>query len=521
MLLAPGAKLGPYEILSPLGAGGMGEVYRARDSRLHREVAIKILRAQVTADPMFRERFMREARTISQLTHPHICTLYDVGEHEGAPYIVFEYLDGQTLAEWLARGPLKFDDALTIARQVLSGLDEAHRHGVVHRDLKPANVMLMRRGGSSGTIDARLLDFGLAKQIGLPRVGVDSQTSLQGPPTEKGAILGTVHYMAPEQLRGEEADARSDIFAFGGMLYEMLAGRRPFEATDSATLIAAILEREPPPFSGHVTIPHRLERIIRVCLEKSPDDRWQSSRDLLREMQWLTAESDVSPAAAAVARQGPSRRGLVAALVGGVLVAALGGWAWLGRGVPAAGNAIPVVVLMDSAHPARVYDPATFKAGGTNADDLTDLLRDLPLKLIKETTGTSWRREDQVLNENPDVIVVHRSCFFDSTLLGDTALDAKFFEQLYPPAAEKLEMLLAYVALANPRTRFVVYSRGSWESDQARDAWLSGMERRFPKLKGRLAAYKVPLDRATFRNAQTASEIRVLVETSLPASAAR
>jgi serine/threonine protein kinase len=518
MLLARGARIGPYEIVAPLGAGGMGEVYRARDSRLHRDVAIKILGAHVTADAVFRERFMREARTISQLTHPHICTLYDVGEHEEAPYLVLEYLEGQTLAERIARGPLKLDDALTIARQVLSGLDEAHRHGVVHRDLKPANVMLMRRGSSEGAIDARLLDFGLAKQV-LPRSEVDSETSVQGPRTERGAILGTVHYMAPEQLRGEEADARSDIFAFGGMLYEMVAGRRPFDAGDSATLIAAILEHEPPPFSGLTTLPPRLERIVRVCLAKNPDDRWQSSRDLLRELQWLTTESTVSPSVVTDQATGrASRRRVVGALAAGTLVALLGGWAWLGRDTTAtAANAIPVVVLMDSPHPARVYDPATLKAGGTNADDLTELLRDLPVKLLKETTGTSWRREDQVLNENPDLVVVHRSCFYDSTMLGNPDLDAKYFEQLYAPAAEKLEMFLAYVALANPRTRFVVYSRGSWATDEARDAWASAMERRFPKIKGRLRAYKVPLDRATFRQAQTAADIRDLVVQSLAA----
>ena len=451
----------------------------------------------------------------SQLTHPHICTLYHVGEHQGAPYLVLvpgRPDAGRANCAWTAEARRCADHIAASA--------EWPRRGAPSRRRAPRPQARQRhahgRGSSEGSIDARLLDFGLAKQV-LPPAELDSETSIQGPRTERGAILGTVNYMSPEQLRGEEADARSDIFAFGAMVYEMVAGRRPFEAGDSATLIAAILEHEPPPFSGLPTLPPRLERIVRVCLAKNPDDRWQSSRDLLRELQWTT-ESSVSPGVVTDQAAGKaSRRWVVGALAAGMLVAMLGGWAWLGGDSATAANAIPVVVLMDSPHPARVYDPATLKAGGTNADDLTELLRDLPVKLLKETTGTSWRREDQVLDENPDLVVVHRSCFYDSTLLGDPDLDTKYFDQLYAPAAEKLEMFLAYVALANPRTRFVVYSRRTWATEEARDAWTSGMERRFPRIKGRLLAYKVPLDRATFRQAETATEIRELVLKSLAA----
>ena len=182
---------------------------------------------------------------------------------------------------------------------------------------------------------------------------------------------------------------------------------------------------------------------------------------------------------------------------------------------PAPLPVLPVVVMMDSPHPQRVYDPITLRAGGTNADDLSDLLGDLPLSLIKETTGTTWHREDQVFRRNPDLILVHRSCFYDATLLGDPALDEKYAARIYPPAADKLENLLGYVALGNPRTRFVVYSRGSWESDSVRREWVATMERRFPQLAGRLVAYKVPLDRATFRNALTGEEIRALTVASL------
>jgi hypothetical protein len=179
--------------------------------------------------------------------------------------------------------------------------------------------------------------------------------------------------------------------------------------------------------------------------------------------------------------------------------------------------------MMDSPHPARVYDPATLKAGGTNADDLTDLLRDLPVKLVKETSSTSWRREDQVLREDPSLFLVHRSCFFDATLLGEPALDEKYVDVLYPPAADKLEVLLGYIALANPRTRFVVYSRGSWKTESDRDAWVLAMTQRFPQLKERLTAFKVPLDRATFRHPQTAADIKAIVtqQLSMPARASR
>ena len=334
MALTTGTRLGPYEIVSALGAGGMGEVYKARDTRLDRTVAIKVLPSEVAGDAQFRERFDREARIISQLTHPHICTLYDVGEHAGTSFLVMEFLEGETLADRIARaeskGPgLPRGEALSIAIQIADALAAAHRAGIVHRDLKPANVVLTKSG-------AKLLDFGLAKTA-VPAVTAGSVSMLPTASpqtlTARGMILGTFQYMAPEQIEGAEADARTDIFAFGCVLHEMLTGHKAFEGKTHASLIAAILEREPPPVTTLQPLaPALVDAIVRRCLAKRADDRWQSAADLASALRWATdAASGVAATANAAAATPTARsRRLVGilALLAAVAVFAAGTFAW-------------------------------------------------------------------------------------------------------------------------------------------------------------------------------------------------
>ena len=279
MALAAGTRFGPYEIQSALGAGGMGEVYKAKDTRLDRIVAIKFLSSTLAADPQFRERFDREARTISQFDHPHICALYDVGEHDGTPFLIMQYLDGETLARRLERGALPLDQTLQIAIHIADALDKAHRAGITHRDLKPANIMLTKAG-------ATLLDFGLAKLRGSAApISMSGMTRL-ATDTAQGTILGTVQYMAPEQVEGREVDARTDIWALGAIIYEMATGKRPFEGQSPASIIGAILKDVPPPMaSHHRLVPPTLDHIVSRCLAKDPDDRWQSARDVMLELQ--------------------------------------------------------------------------------------------------------------------------------------------------------------------------------------------------------------------------------------------
>src|SRR5258708_1069446 len=307
MPLTSGTRLGPYEIVGPLGAGGMGEVYKARDPRLERTVAIKILPDLLAADPQFRERFDREAKTISQLSHPHICTLFDVGDG----YLVLELLEGETLADRLAKGALPPGQALTIAIEVASALDAAHRAGIVHRDLKPGNVMLTKSG-------AKLLDFGLAKS-GAPS-GVAAGTLLPTTPanlTVQGTILGTFQYMAPEQLEGAEADPRTDIFAFAALFYEILTPPNAFAGKSQATLIAAIVGTPPPPVSAVQPLtPPALDQIIKRCLEKNPDDRWQTARDLLLQLKWVAEGGSQAGVAAPVVARPKSRERLAWVLCG-------------------------------------------------------------------------------------------------------------------------------------------------------------------------------------------------------------
>jgi serine/threonine protein kinase len=307
MGLSAGTQLGPYEIVAPLGAGGMGEVYRARDTRLERTVAIKILPAQLSSDPLRKQRFEREAKTISSLNHPHICVLHDVGHQDGIDYLVMECVEGETLAKRLEKGPLPLEQVLKYGAQVADALDKAHRSGVVHRDLKPGNIMLTATG-------TKLLDFGLAK----PAVATASVATLTTaatqttPMTQEGTIVGTFQYMSPEQVEGKEVDGRSDIFSFGAVLYEMLTGQRAFPGKSQLSVASAILEKEPAPISSIKPMtPPALDFAVKKCLAKVPDERWQSASDLASELKW-TAETSSSSASVSAASYGTSFRGPLA-----------------------------------------------------------------------------------------------------------------------------------------------------------------------------------------------------------------
>jgi len=326
--LSPGIRLGPYEIQAPIGAGGMGEVYRASDTRLDRLVAIKVLPAHLAGNPEFRQRLEREARAVASLNHPHICALYDIGRQDGVDFLVLEYLEGETLAARLSHGPLPAEQVLRYAVQMADALEKAHRKGVTHRDLKPGNVMLTKAG-------VKLLDFGLAKMgVGGRGPGAGALDAL---PTEaaaeltaKGTILGTFQYMSPEQLEGKDADLRSDIFAFGSVLYEMTTGRKAFAGRSQASLIAAILGAEPPAMATlQPAAPPALDHVVRTCLAKDPDERWQTVHDLKVQLEWIAGGAAVASAPAA------SRRLLWPALaVVAALAAVIVAIAWFRAGPP-------------------------------------------------------------------------------------------------------------------------------------------------------------------------------------------
>ncbi|HVS88109.1 MAG TPA: protein kinase [Candidatus Acidoferrum sp.] len=316
MALTNGTKLGPYEIVAPLGAGGMGEVYRARDTRLDRSVAIKILPAHFSSDPVRKQRFEREAKTISSLNHPHICVLHDIGSQDGIDFLVMECVEGETLAKRLEKGALPLEQVLKYGAQIADALDKAHRSGVVHRDLKPGNIMLTPTG-------AKLLDFGLAKPAA-PLASVATLTAAvtqSSPMTEQGAIVGTFQYMSPEQVEGKEVDARSDIFSFGAMLYEMVTGRRAFPGKSQLSVASAILEKEPEPISAVKPMtPPALDHAVKKCLAKIPDERWQSASDMASELKWIAESGSHIGGVSARQKSERGRRGWVTA---GIALAAL------------------------------------------------------------------------------------------------------------------------------------------------------------------------------------------------------
>src|ERR1700694_5306631 len=326
MPILPGRRLGPYEILSAIGAGGMGEVYKARDTRLDRIVAIKVLPSHLADRSELRERFEREAKTIASLNHPHICTLYDTGHQDEIDFLVMEYIEGETLAQRLQKGALPIQQVLQYAIEIADAPDKAHRKGIPHRDLKPGNIMLTKSG-------TKLLDFGLAKlKQEISPATPDSQLpTANGPLTAQGTIVGTLQYMAPEQLEGKEVDARTDIFAFGAVVFEMATGKKCFEGKSQASLMVAIMEREPPPMSSlqHMT-PPALDRAVKKCLAKESEKRWQAASDVCDELKWIAeggSQVGLAQTAAAKGIRALGRRTLFISLGTLLLGAAIAGLA--------------------------------------------------------------------------------------------------------------------------------------------------------------------------------------------------
>jgi serine/threonine protein kinase len=319
MSVNTGTRLGPYEIIAAAGAGGMGEVYKARDTRLDRIVAIKVLPTHLAGRAVLRERFEREAKTIASLNHPHICTLYDTGHQDDIDFLVMEYIEGETLAQRLQKGPLPLDQVLRYAIEIADALDKAHRKGITHRDLKPGNIMLTKTG-------AKLLDFGLAKlrQDVAPATPFSELPTANNAITAEGTILGTLQYMAPEQVEGKEADARTDIFAFGVVVYEMATGKKAFEGKSQASLMAKILETDPPAMTSLTPMtPPALDHVVKRCVEKDPDERWQSAKDICEQLRWISDSGPQAGMTAAAVPEPKSKNYLVWAAAAFAIVVAL------------------------------------------------------------------------------------------------------------------------------------------------------------------------------------------------------
>ena len=357
MSLASGTRLGPYEVLTPLGAGGMGEVYRARDTRLDRIVAVKILPSHLSDNVTLRQRFEQEAKAISGLNHPHICILHDVGHQDGTAFLVMEYLEGETLAKLLERGPLPLAQILKYGVEIADALDKAHRQGIVHRDLKPGNIMLTKSG-------AKLLDFGLAKAAVPLTTGatLTAGATRTTPVTQQGTIVGTFQYMSPEQIEGKELDGRSDIFSLGAVFYEMVTGQRAFQGKSQLSVASAILEKEPAPICTIQPLtPPALDRAIRRCLAKDPEDRWQTARDLLLELKWIAeggSQAALAPLGAAKSAGMRWQRILLLGFVSLLLAAIIGLAIWNLKPSPTRPITRAVITLTPGQRLAALDQPA-------------------------------------------------------------------------------------------------------------------------------------------------------------------
>ena len=526
--LKVGQVVGSYEIISLISRGGMGEVYLAQDRRLSRKVALKILPASFTKDSDRLRRFEQEARAASSLNHPNIITIYEIGKVDELSFIAMEFIDGETLRQRIMQGQMKIADALNVAEQIASALAAAHAAHLIHRDIKPENVIARHDGY------VKVLDFGLVKLGAINEVDSEEATR-KLMKTSAGVLLGTVTYMSPEQARGLEVDERTDIWSLGVVLYEMLSGQDPFRGVTTSDILVGILEHEPPSL-GSVSpqISETLEWIVTKALTKDREERYQTAREMLTDIRRLKhrfdlaaerersfapgvekstqADNVIGARLNASAKPSPAKGSWTAARLGlllaiGLVIALVAGvmtWKWFKRAIP---SGAPVIVLMDSPLPDRVYDPETRKKGGTNADDISDILRDLPVVIEKENTSALWHREDQVLRRNPALIVIHRSCFADA----DMAFDPQ--SKVAEIAEGKITGFLAYIGLGDPSTKFLIYTRRVDDHG----AWGSELEKRFPQLKGRVSTMSIAggLEHATFRDPNTAQALKQQVQSIL------
>jgi Tol biopolymer transport system component/predicted Ser/Thr protein kinase len=404
MSIEPGTKLGPYEIEKVIGAGGMGEVYRARDTRLERPVAIKVLAPHLAERPEHRQRLEREAKAVSSLSHPHICPLYDVGHENGVDFLVMEFIDGETLADRLARGPLPIGEVLDYGVQIADALERAHKQGIIHRDLKPGNIMLTSEG-------TKLLDFGLARaDLGAESEGgLTVSPTVSKPLTAVGTVIGTYQYMAPEQLEGKTADARTDIFALGAVLYEMASGRRAFTANTQASLIGAIMHEQPQPVSTiQPMTPPAFDRVLQSCMAKAADDRWQTAHDVKLQLQWIAEGGSVVGLPAPVAARRRSRERLAWIAFAAALLAA----AFFAAGYVHRAPVPPLQTRFEIAPPpelATVGSPRISPDGrilvfrGVDSDGNSQLwLRPMDSVEARPLAGTEGAKEDARPMWSPD-----------------------------------------------------------------------------------------------------------------------
>jgi hypothetical protein len=503
MPLIPGTRLGQYEVVAALGKGGMGEVYRARDSRLGRDVALKILSHDLPLEMGQAGRLEQEARVLASLSHPNIAAIHGFEESDGVRALVLELVEGETLADRLVHGPLRLPDALRVAQQIAAALDAAHERGVVHRDLKPGNVMLRADGL------VKVLDFGLAKLTEAGSGASSSETATRATDiTRPGIILGSPAYVAPEQIGGTAATKRSDIWAFGALLYELLTGRRAFPGSDVSHVLAEIVTREPNWELLPAETPTSIRRLVRRCLAKDPSERLRDIADARLEIEDALStsprEAITQPPAAA---SGSSRRvalALGAVALVGIGVAATIGVEWMGRandGGAGAGTRLPLVMMMDSPHPLRVYDKETLAANGTNADVISDILSDLPIRRQKETIGPGWHRDQEIKAFEPDLIVVHYSGF-----LAEASPDVP---------RERLRTLIKF--FADTPTKFLIYSRnpGTTVNDNL-SRLLADLYAQKPELRQRIRGFGLN-DHGPPRwiNSSSGAELKLVVKEML------